>query len=292
MFVLPVNGKSAKAHYVILTGIYADTPARAKISKHVGSPMAYLPCQWCWLTQTREDAAGSVLRFRGYSRNVVCVCGKRSGVELNMEAPYDPTRVLSANEQHERARAAESSLESEDHLGQALGVYGYCSLLRDLPYLDYNNVYILPFAHAFLLGVLKDFVFLLLGKLTIENRAEEYMLSNAAKRAIKAREKNFILTSDFGRPYTSVLTKSGMYVMEHWSRFIEVYSVYLFSPYQQNGIDTSVLSPKAMKAWGHIRRFFMYHAHPDETYNADRSLAARAELMNYAKMLDEVIYNL
>jgi hypothetical protein len=73
--------------------------------------------------------------------------------------------------------------------------------------------------------------------------------------------------------------------MENWARFVEVFSVYLFSS-DVHGVQ--LLSDVAKKAWGHLRRFILYHMRPAEEYSERARKAARRELLEFAKILDTV----
>ena len=49
-------------HYILLTGIYADTPAASKLSLTLGHS-AYLGCGKCWVRAIR---VGNTIRWYGY----------------------------------------------------------------------------------------------------------------------------------------------------------------------------------------------------------------------------------
>jgi hypothetical protein len=124
-----------------------------------------------------------------------------------------------------------------------------------------------------------------------------FLLSSAAKRKLQQHDKDFRLTSDFGRPYSNLLSKQGRFVVENWVRWTEVFSSYLLCPLV-HGSNEQLLPPLAKKAWGHLRRFIMHHQRiqvdpadplgPNSSYHADRRQDARTELLEYAKIMDEV----
>lgn len=81
------------------------------------------------------------------------------------------------------------------------------------------------------------------------------------------------------------------YVIEHWSRWVEVFSVLLFAPVAYES-HSGPLSPLAKQAWGHLRRFAMYHLRPSARSTSESRDAARNELLAYARLVDEHIPSL
>ncbi len=63
--------------------------------------------------------------------------------------------------QRQRARAAN---HPHGQPGKVLGCHGWSPIMKALPYLDYNNFWIIPMAHALLYGVVRSFWKLILTK--------------------------------------------------------------------------------------------------------------------------------
>lgn len=71
-------------------------------------------------------------------------------------------------------------------------------------------------------------------------------------------------------------------------RLVDTYMVLLFGA----APGQSALHPRILQAWGHLRRFIEAHmqSHPKEApaTRAVRILAAREELLNFARIVYEV----
>ncbi len=260
----------------------------------MGSASAYLACQWCWFTGSKAAATsesieetGKGMLFRGYASPVSMKLGRLSGKHIQLHHPrHDiPERVLTADEMMARGKWVEQKGKGAD-AAKVSGCLGICPVMATLPYTDYVNFFILPFGHAVFLGVVKDFIKLVLCQLQDVNADHVLVATRDARRAIKSEEGAFVLTADFGRPYSSVIDKSGTYVMENWCRFLDVFSVYLFSSNVHGG---EVLPPMAKKAWGHLRRFVLYHMR-GKAFNPDPSAGRQAmeEILEFAKIMDTV----
>lgn len=63
---------------------------------------------------------------------------------------------LSHDAQLTRATWAEKPVESRPGRPQQLGCHGMSQLVRGLPYVDYNNVFLVPIFHAWEYGVVKS----------------------------------------------------------------------------------------------------------------------------------------
>jgi len=281
-------------HVIVLSGLYADTPARMKVANTMGSASAYLACQWCWLAGAKASAAdddaeeiGKAMLFRGYAKPAPVRVGILAGTQVQIHhARKDPARrLLTSQQMLARAKWVEDNGRTK-HTAKVSVCLGLSLVMKELPYTDYVNFFMLPFGHTVFLGVVKDFVHLMLGSLPASTNSG-LVISSEAKKMIKAAEAAPVLTSDFGRPFKSVVEKSGSYVMENWCRLIEVYSVYIFSP-DVHGEE--VLPPLAKKAWGHLRRFVMHHMRGHSTIDPRASRQAKVEILEFAKIMDEVSF--
>ena len=295
--VTPVDESGRKLppmrHTIVLSGLYADTPARMKVANTLGSASAYLACQWCCFAGTKSSAAdsdaaetGKAMLFRGYAKPAHVKVGILAGTEVQLHHPRKdpPRRLLTSIQMHARALLFERQGKTT-RAAKVTGCLGRCIVMEELPYTDYVNFFILPFGHAVFLGVVKDFIQLILGQLPTTGSSGLLVTTPEARRLMKAAEAAPVLTSDFGRPFKSLVEKNGSYVMENYSRLVEVYSVYIFSP-DVHGEE--VLPPLAKKAWGHLRRFIMHHMRSHAAAHPDASRQALLEIVEFAKIMDEV----
>jgi hypothetical protein len=124
-------------------------------------------------------------------------------------------------------------VESGEWEPKLAGCRGTSLLVKHLDYVDYCRVHICPVAHALLLGAVKDFWNLGLSATPRGTKRAPYVISSAMRKAMAARWKFIILTCDFGRPYRCVINQRGYWVMEDWTNWIEVYSVYITQPVQK-----------------------------------------------------------
>ena len=156
-------------HRIFLCGVYADSPARAKLMYTLANWLAYVVCPFCVLVAT---AVGSTRRYLGYCEPVRG--GLRRGepgqawpmerqVLMDGGGPgrqQDQAQLDSITMLHLATRAGQEAAKpsvQREHVGAALRFTG-CSPLLRLPYVDAKTLWIIPIAHAFLYGVVKDFV--------------------------------------------------------------------------------------------------------------------------------------
>lgn len=201
-----------RRHRVVLTGLYCDTPARCKAGQMMKSASAFLACNFCWLAGTKnipEMPGNKATLFLGYEKPIQPGRGLLAGTVMQIGID-DEVRLLTDEQQRWRAELVETARTDDPEFDPGLyGCAGYSRFHRELPYLHYNNFFIVPFAHAVFLGVVKDFMKLALGFQGRQGMAGSCCMSYATLRAIKEREKDYILTSDFGRPLSSIVNKSG-----------------------------------------------------------------------------------
>lgn len=276
-------------HRVVLTTLYADSPARVKAGQFMKSAAAYLACQFCWFTGVKANtnmlgANTNATLFLGYHQPVVASRGLLLGESLQVGV-NDQHRLLTHSQQQARATLVESMKGQPDFDPGHFGCAGYSVFHKALPYIDYNNFFVLPFAHSVFLGVVKDFMRLITGVLGRTGRAKDCCISYRGLRLIKEHEKDYVLTADFGRPLSSIVSKSGRYVIENWIRWVDVFSTYLLSK-ECNGED--VLPPLMKLAWGHLRRFILYHMRPTgAVYSQQASDDAREEFLHFCRIIEQ-----
>lgn len=139
-------------HLAVLSGVHADSPARSKLMYSLGSWTAYFVCAFCKLVGTK---AGKVVRYLGFAAPVLTTAGVGAGESIQMGAQG---RLLTEAEMRAQAIAAEyhKARGLEPHPGNRFK--GYSPLVRSLYWVDIRTLWVIPFCHAFFLGVFKDYV--------------------------------------------------------------------------------------------------------------------------------------
>jgi hypothetical protein len=150
---------------------------------------------------------------------------------------------------------------------------------------DYTNLFVVPIAHAGLLGVVKDFW---CHVLKISKQREWYVVSAEARKMLQARAAGLVATCDFGRMYTDIVGVRGNWTMEDWLHWTESWSVCLLRPYVVDGVEKQILHPVAAQMWQHLRAGLLYfcRSFPVEGVTQDVAAAA-AELGQYAALVEQ-----
>jgi hypothetical protein len=161
------------------------------------------------------------------------------------------------------------------------GCRGLPALPNTLEYLSYNNMYLVPFAHAFLYGVVKSFVAYAFRKSGDgkDVKADD-CVRKESRATITRRGKQLELTSDFGRRYKDFQKYSGSYRMEDWQNLVETFSLYLFMG--------DVLPPKLRQVWNLIRDVCLHYMRPLEPSQCtEQARKAAAEKLHMIGVLYE-----
>uniref|UniRef100_A0A383VXT3 LysM domain-containing protein n=1 Tax=Tetradesmus obliquus TaxID=3088 RepID=A0A383VXT3_TETOB len=184
---------------------------------------------------------------------------------------------LQWDQQPNKAKAAEWA--------KLLGCHGTSPLVAALWYVDYNNLFIVPIAHAGLLGAIKSFWSLLLAPTAKAADRQWYTLSGHAKQLMAQRAAHLTPTCDFGRPYTDIVSKKGNWTMEDWLHWTETWSVYITKP---DSDGTPLLPERAKKMWQHLRAGLLYflRSEPPEDAAQDAA-AAQQQLKEYATLVEQ-----
>ena len=122
----------------------------------------------------------------------------------------DPQIKYSSDQQRQRALAVDERLAAPSEAG----CHG-SSCLAALPYVHMNNLRLIPFAHALLYGVLKDFLHYMLG-----TKVRDAIISAEAKRQVSRRASAVGKTMDLNRPYRDVNKERGMDCLKYLARYI------------------------------------------------------------------------
>lgn len=139
--------------YAVLGGVYADSPARAKLMYTLASRSAYLACPFCLLSGSMVDG---VVRYLGVAAAVQVVRGLGLGKSYSM-AVNDSARLVSSDSERVRALVAEQFRVHGVQPPDDTPFKGYTPFF-DLYWVDANRLWLVPFYHAFFLGIYKDFL--------------------------------------------------------------------------------------------------------------------------------------
>jgi hypothetical protein len=167
---------------------------------------AYCCCPYCRFEGQRQPGWNTTY-YKGYEEAVpqgIHFQGRMMQVADDAEALRYTDR-----EQFERGRRVEALVSSHPKPTQQAvrqkimqeGCHGVSSIPRTLPYVSYNNVFLLPLVHALLHGVVKDFLRFILRPLPSPPAPEPLIISRVARRELANRAGHLVLTSGFGRKY-------------------------------------------------------------------------------------------
>ncbi|DBB01368.1 TPA: hypothetical protein ACH3X1_013672 [Trebouxia sp. C0004] len=259
---------AAFKHTVILTGAMADLPAQNKMSKNLHWNNA-LTCAHCTLNGTWLLGA---TRFLGYRKPVVYGIKWPSILQVS-----EPKTALFGDACTKLRPEAWANAEG---LGQCIadgkgppgmkegdvGNKGISMFKKMLPYICPSNFWVIPFGHALLLGILQDFLKMMLPALT--GSMADYCIKKEARTVMIARAAMIHSTIDFGRPYSDAVQKRGYWVMEELLHFTETWSVIIFQPYKKGSAIIPILHDKdTLEMWQsfrvivhHFMRSFAEHA--------------------------------
>lgn len=293
-YKLGADGKVQQAatfrHTILLSGVFGDSPAIKKLAYWL-SHAAYLGCGYCVLRGS-VGPAGNGMYFPGYVKRTSY--GAFRPRELQRYGAHDenfrpgvakagaPVAALSHQQQCDRAEA----VDTQQALPNDVGCHGTSPFVKQLEYVDYNNLFVVPIAHAGLLGVVKDFWCHVL-KVGKQQQGEWFVISAEARKVLQSRAAGLIPTCDFGRSYTDIVSVKGNWTMEDWLHWTECWSVALLRPYKVDGISKHILHPNVAKMWQHLRAGLLYFCRslPVEGVAHDVHAAA-AELKQYAKLVE------
>jgi hypothetical protein len=241
-------------HTILLSGAFGDSPAIKKLA-HWLSHVAYLGCGYC-LVRGTVPQGGRGMYFKGY--DAPTSSGAFAPDELRRFGAHsdhaagglvhcgDADAALDDQAQCERAAVVDYG----DRLPADVGSHGTSPFVRELDYVNYTNLFVVPVAHAGLLGVVKDFWYHLL---QTGRNVPAYVLSTEARRVLQERAACLVPTGDFGRQYTDIISKKGDWTMEDWLHWAECWSVFMLRPYDIDGTQKPVLEPMVAEMWGHLR---------------------------------------
>lgn len=161
-----------------------------------------------------------------------------------------------------------------------LGVHGLSLLVAALPYVDYNNLWLVPTGHSLLYGVVKSFVnhiFRQHEKFKADHQYPPDVIPHKGRSTIRKRANDIHVPSEFGRQYRCVETYRGSYKMEEWLHFVDTFSPYIFQ---------DVLPTLLKEMWSNLVIAVRHYCRGFGYTDTDSQNAAEA-LMKYALALEE-----
>lgn len=243
--------------------IMADTPARMKLQKGMGSASSFLPCFWCWMSSVRlrtltgVDGPEGKLVMAGYSKPVTPAFGMRTECQLTTGRSDDHRRWVSPAEQDMREVAATQALSTCNASAvSALGCSGRCIFKEFLPYFDVQRCFLLASYHQLLLGMAKDLFAVLMGD--VDEETKRYAIPSNAKSRMAKLGRRIMLTDDSGRGFKE-LTKYKTFLIEDCMKWVELYSVVLFN---EEVLGFPALPQVMMDGWSKFRKMYMMFLRP------------------------------
>lgn len=155
-------------------------------------------------------------------------------------------------------------------------------IIRKLPYVDYNNIWIVPLGHNLLFGVVASFINHIFRSVKRPSKGEAYekdVVPHADRAIIEQRGNDLHVPSEFGRKYKSVLQYRGSYTMEDWLHFVLAFSPYLFALTLPQ--DLAEMWELLVTVVDHY-----FHAVATVSYTDEGSRKAGDALLKYAQLVE------
>lgn len=171
------------------------------------------------------------------------------------------------------------------------GCHGMSPVVELLPYVDYNNVWIVPVGHCLLFGVVSNFISHIFrpGKRFADpSKYPPDMVPHAQRDTIEKRGQHFTVPSEFGRKYKSVIHYRRSYTMEDWLHFVVAFSPYLFSPQVQGKARTSILPELLQRMWDRLTTAILHYFHAFVGEYTDKASQEAADsMLEFAKLVEQ-----
>ncbi|GLI64632.1 hypothetical protein VaNZ11_007950 [Volvox africanus] len=291
------NDRQLFEHKIFLSAIFADTPANRKLSLW-NSHTSATGCGHCLLKGVSGEGGG--MYFPGYAvdADVNCIF---DGVIPDMEnAPLsarcgDP-RIMVSHEMH--LKRAALAMKDPQWTG-IVGCKGLSPIIRELDYCNYNDVFVVPVAHAALFGVIKRFWNTILGKLG--RHVMDYTILGPQRKIMAQRASHIITTNDLNRPYRDIVKHRGTWTMEDWLHWLDSYSVYILHeedslqsstplmPVVQRVVDGITKSFNIKVMWNNLRTALLHYFRYDPSdFSADANNHAARLLKSFSIAAEHV----
>ncbi|KAF6249803.1 hypothetical protein COO60DRAFT_1706343 [Scenedesmus sp. NREL 46B-D3] len=175
---------------------------------------------------------------------------------------------------------------------------GFSPLLRDLYWVRPTSLFVVPFSHAFFLGVFKRLISLMFAKESKQqdegdDAANPLRIPNHAKRVMRGRLERMQLHPSFNRKCRSPFTSNASWQIEECERQMQCFLPLLFRPVRgAPGQATPVLhNDLAKTAFGHLKRFAAFHlghvAYATRQEYVQAAVQAHEELLAYGRLVEE-----
>ena len=171
-------------HTILLGGVYGDSPGIKKLALWLGHA-AYLGCGYCLLKGTYLQRA---MRYLGYAKKTHSALQDQHDPSKCLEVYCGDARVLL---DEEKQRARDDLVASGKLTAEQAGTHGMSCIVEALPYVDYQQLFLAPIAHAGF-GAVKDF-----WNYVLSNMDVCMVNSRRARAAISSRASHLIPTCAF-----------------------------------------------------------------------------------------------
>ncbi|GAX86249.1 hypothetical protein CEUSTIGMA_g13661.t1 [Chlamydomonas eustigma] len=164
-----------------------------------------------------------------------------------------------------------------------LGTHGVPFFHPKLQFVDVNNFFMVPLAHALLFGVVRNFVDHIFRPIQKPGPGEHYpsdVVPHAQRTVITKRARDVVVSSDFGRPYKCIVHYKGSYTMEEWLHFVCTISSYIFK-------DAFREQPVLQECWSLLVTVVGHYCRSGDSavFETESKLAAKA-LRDYANLIE------
>jgi hypothetical protein len=176
------------------------------------------------------------------------------------------------------ARQGRTTKKKVEEAKKQTGCKGLSIIPHILPYVDYNNLFVVPVAHVLLYGLVAGYMNYIMRDGKHSEIGNYPVLDAATRKTIKQRGSGIGVTSEFGRRYKDVVQYKGSYRMEDWLHFTTVFSYYVF-------LDGTL--PQPLEKMWKLLQIIVHHYCHGIPYSQSEAEKAAGCLMEYAKMVEE-----
>ena len=259
---------------VVLAGFHADTPARCHYGGYNGVA-AYVNDYRSLFTSYRYAGVNANYSM-GYFEPAPMADLRGVGSVITRFA-NDETAMLTDPIRRELFQMVANKTVTS----QLAGCKASSPFLR-LPYWDTVFGFHIPIYHALFLGVVKNFISLLLPK--AGHTTAQHAMPTQYRKLIEARSA-YVARSvphDVGKAYRCIVQEKHMYTMEHWAHFLFIYSPLVFE-------DTLLrYEPLLARGWERLRRGCAHFLDPQRTaIDHGENKKFQAYIFDFARACEE-----
>mmetsp|Transcript_4818 Transcript_4818/g.14618 ORF Transcript_4818/g.14618 Transcript_4818/m.14618 type:complete len:332 (-) Transcript_4818:1287-2282(-) len=226
-----------------LLGVHGDTPMHSKFANLLGVN-SYLGCGFCFLNGKYHENA---VRWMGYEEPV------EQQFRGNTTSMFNEHKAT-----HEQRAVRAQLVEAKMCAPEIAGCKGH-SVFATLPYFHYTNFFVIPLFHAFLYGVVRDFLDAIFSPISKEEKSSPpwWKVSPAGRKLITEREANISVTAEYGHGHQNV-TKRGMWTMDQFLHFMLSWSMLLFCPGNADLGMGDPLNPRVFRMYMCLRKRIIF----------------------------------